>query len=148
MLVAEMALYYKRKGMTLIDAFKQLCRRFGYFKEDLMNFSYEGADGAEKMRSIIGNLRKNPPSFFAGSKVIGITDYHKERLREGEFNSETGLPDSNVLEYRTENGCKVIVRPSGTEPKMKAYLSASGKTEEEASSRLNALKNDIPSLGL
>lgn len=148
MLVAEMALYYKRKGMTLIDAFKQLCRRFGYFKEDLMNFSYEGADGAEKMKNIIGNLRKNPPSFFAGSKVIGITDYHKEGLREGEFNSETGLPDSNVLEYRTENGCKVIVRPSGTEPKMKAYLSASGKTEEEASSRLNALKNDIPSLGL
>ena len=148
LLTAEMALYYKRKGMTLIDAFEALSKEYGYFKEDLMNFSYEGADGAVKMKNIIGELRKTPPVSFAGSKIIGITDYHKEGLREGEYNDLTGLPDSNVLEYRTENGCKVIVRPSGTEPKMKAYLSASGKTGEEAAKRLEAVKKDIPSLGL
>ena len=148
LLTAEMALYYKRKGMTLIDAFEALSKKYGYFKEELMNFSYEGAYGAVKMKKIIEQLRKTPPVSFAGSKIIGITDYHKEGLREGEYNDLTGLPDSNVLEYRTENGCKVIVRPSGTEPKMKAYLSASGRTGEEAAERLEAVKKDIPSLGL
>ncbi len=148
LLTAEMALYYKKKGMTLTEAFESLCKKYGYYKEDLLNFSYEGADGAAKMKDIIENLRKNPPVSFAGSKVVGITDYHKEGLSEGEYNSLTGLPDSNVLEYRTENGCKVIVRPSGTEPKMKAYLSVSGKTDKEAEERLDAVKRDIPALGL
>ncbi len=142
LLICEMALYYKRKGMTLHDAFDALCKQHGYYKEDLMNFAFEGAEGATKMQSIIEGLRANPPKIIAGSKVVEVKDYHKSGLREGEYNSVTGLPDSNVLEFNTENGCKVIVRPSGTEPKMKAYLSSVGKTADEALRVLEAIKAD------
>lgn len=147
-LMCEMALYYKRRGMTLHDAFDVLCRKHGYYSEDLMNFEYPGADGAVKMQSILSALRACPPTEIAGGKVACVVDYHKEGLREGEPNDITGLPDSNVLEYRTDNGCRVIVRPSGTEPKMKAYLSASGEDRAKADEKLKAVKASIPSLGL
>jgi len=148
MLFAEMALYYKRQGKTVHDVFEELCKKHGYFKEDLMNFSFEGAEGVVKMKSIIENIRNNPPKALAGSKVVRSVDYHKEGLKEGEFNPDTGLPDSNVLEFSTENGGKIIIRPSGTEPKMKAYISAKGSSEEEALKYVEALKNDIGVLGL
>ena len=143
MLAAEMALYYKKKGMTLLDVFDGLCKKHGYYKEGLMNFSYEGADGAVKMKEIISSLRACPPKSFAGSTVIKVIDYHKEGLKDGEFNPDTGLPDSDVLEFRTENGNKVIVRPSGTEPKIKAYLSACGKTEAESAEILQQIKKEV-----
>ena len=143
MLAAEMALYYKKKGITLLDVFDELCKKHGYYKEGLMNFSYEGADGAVKMKEIIGSLRTCPPKSFAGSPVVKVIDYHKEGLKDGEYNSDTGLPDSDVLEFRTENGNKVIVRPSGTEPKIKAYLSACGKTEAESAEILEKIKKDV-----
>ena len=92
-------------------------------------------------------MRSNPPKELASSKVVKIIDYHKEGLKEGEYNSNTGLPDSNVLEFSTENGGKIIVRPSGTEPKMKAYISAKGKTADEALAAVEALKADIGALG-
>ena len=142
LLVCEMALYYKRKGMTLIEAFDALCKKHGYYKEALLNYSFEGAEGAVKMQSIIEGLRNDPIKSIAGSKVISVKDYHKAGLREGEYNDLTGLPDSNVLEFNTESGCKVIVRPSGTEPKMKAYLSAVGKTAEEAEAIIELIKKD------
>lgn len=148
MLFAEMALYYKRQGKTVHDVFEELCKKHGYFKEDLMNFAFEGAEGVVKMKSIIENIRNNPPKALAGSEVVKIVDYHKDGLKEGEFNSNTGLPDSNVLEFNTANGGKIIVRPSGTEPKMKAYISAKGNTEEEALKFVEALKNDVGALGL
>ena len=143
MLTAEMALYYKKKGKTLLDVFDELCKKFGYYKEGLMNFSYEGADGAKKMQEILASLRACPPKSFAGSPVVKVIDYHKEGLKDGEFNPDTLLPDSNVLEYRTENGNKVIVRPSGTEPKVKAYLSACGRTEAESDKILEEIKRDV-----
>ena len=143
MLVAEMALYYKTKGKTLLDVFDELCKKHGYYKEALLNFSYEGADGAVKMKEIISSLRACPPKAFAGSAVVKVIDYHKEGLKDGEFNPDTGLPDSDVFEYRTENGSKVIVRPSGTEPKIKAYLSACGKTADESAALLELIKKDV-----
>ncbi len=147
-LMCEMALYYKRRGITLHDAFDVLCRKHGYFSEDLMNFEYPGADGAVKMQNILAALRNDPPKEIAGGKVTTIVDYHKEGLRVGEPNDITGLPDSNVLEYRNDNGCRVIVRPSGTEPKMKAYLSASGVDRAAADEKLKAVKASVPALGL
>ena len=142
LLVCEMALYYKRKGITLHDAFDALCKKHGYYKEALLNYSFEGAEGAVKMQSIIEGLRNDPPASIAGSKVVSVKDYHKAGLREGEYNDETGLPDSNVLEYNTANGCKVLIRPSGTEPKMKAYLSSVGSSAEKAIEILELIKND------
>ena len=142
LLVSEMALYYKRKGVTLVSAFEALCKELGYYKEDLLNFSFEGAEGAIRMNEIIEELRNNPPMSIAGDKVVDVKDYHKAGLREGEFNDVTGLPDSNVLEFNTESGYKVIIRPSGTEPKMKAYLSAVGKSADEALNVLDKIRND------
>ncbi len=142
LLICEMALYYKRKGMTLLDAFDNLCKQHGYFKEGLLNFAFEGAEGAVRMTEIIENLRANAPKEISGSKVIKVIDYHKAGLREGEYNDVTGLPDSNVLEYRMENGSKVIIRPSGTEPKMKAYLSAVGASVKEADAMLAEMGKD------
>ena len=142
LLISEMALYYKRMGLTLIEVFDSLCNEHGYYKEDLLNFSFEGAEGAVRMKEIIEELRNNPPAQIASSKVVSVKDYHKTGLREGEYNDETGLPDSNVLEYNTESGCKVIIRPSGTEPKMKAYLSAVGTSAAEAEKILDIIRND------
>ncbi len=147
-LVCEMALYYKRRGMTLHDAYDVICKKHGYYSEGLMNFEYAGADGAVKMQAILDALRKTPPNEIAGGRVVTVVDYHKEGMRDGEPNADTGLPDSNVLEYRTDDGCRVIVRPSGTEPKMKAYLSASGKNRAEADAKLAKLREAIPGLGL
>lgn len=142
LLVCEMALYYKRKGITLVEAFDILCKKHGYYKEALINYSFEGAEGAIKMKSIIEGLRECPPKSLADSKVVSVKDYHKAGLREGEYNEITGLPDSNVLEFSTEAGAKVIVRPSGTEPKMKAYLSVVGSSAAEAEKALEVVKND------
>ena len=142
LLVCEMSLYYKRKGITLVEAFDILCKKHGYYKEALINYSFEGAEGAIKMKSIIEGLRECPPKSLADSKVVVVKDYHKAGLREGEYNEITGLPDSNVLEFSTEAGAKVIVRPSGTEPKMKAYLSVVGSSAAEAEKALEVLKND------
>ena len=142
LLMSEMALYYKRTGKTLIDVLSELSKEHGYYKEDLMNFAFEGAEGAVKMQKIIEGLRNCPPAEIAGSKVVCVKDYHKSGLREGEYNDTTGLPDSNVLEFITENGCKVIIRPSGTEPKMKAYLFAVGKDLRQSEERLADIKND------
>ncbi|MBR2460488.1 MAG: phospho-sugar mutase, partial [Clostridia bacterium] len=125
-----------------------LCRKHGYYSEGLLKFEYPGADGAGKMQNILADLRKTPPAVIAGGRVVTVVDYHKEGLRDGEPNDLTGLPDSNVLEYRTDNGCRVIVRPSGTEPKMKAYLSACGVDRAEADAKLSLVKADIPGLGL
>ena len=140
--MCEMALYYKSKGLTLLDVLDGLRKKYGYYKEGLLNFAFEGAEGAIKMKSIIEELRNNPPKTLSGSKVVSVKDYHKAGLREVEYNDNTGLPDSNVLEFVAENGAKVIVRPSGTEPKMKAYLSVVGKTEKEAEELLALLKKD------
>lgn len=142
LLMCEMALYYKRRGLTLIDVLDALREKYGYYKEGLLNFTFAGAEGAVKMKEIIENLRNDPPKTLASSKVISVKDYHKAGLREGEYNDQTGLPDSNVLEFLAENGSKLIIRPSGTEPKMKAYLSVVGKTEAEAMEALEILKKD------
>ena len=142
MLTAEMALYYKRQGLTLAEVFDRLCEKYGYYKEGLINYAFEGAEGVEKMKAIIDGLRNDPPQLLAGEKVVKVKDYHKDGLREGEYNSNTGLPDSNVLEFVTANKCKVIVRPSGTEPKMKAYISTVGKSAKEAQSLLEKLRKD------
>ena len=143
MLVAEMALYYKKQGKTLLEVFDELCKKYGYHVEGLLSFSYEGADGAKKMQEIIGKLRIDPPKSFANSAVVKIIDYHKTGLKDGEYNSDTKLPDSDVLEYRTKDGYKVIVRPSGTEPKIKAYLFARGRSEKESEKILDEIKKDV-----
>lgn len=145
MLICEMASYYKRKGMTLVDAMTALYEKYGYYKNDLCNFGFEGEDGMKTMNNIMDTLRKNPPAEIAGAKVIGRSDY-LESVSYGDREGVINLPKSNVLEYRMETGSKLIVRPSGTEPKIKIYLSGKGATRAESEEIIEKMKAEVPAL--
>ena len=122
MLACEMTAWYKKQGMTLAEAIDALYEKFGFYRNDLASFAYEGAAGMQKMADIMDNLRANPPKTLDGKAVIKVVDYNL---------GVNGLPKSNVLEYQTE-GAKILVRPSGTEPKVKIYLSAREDTMQKA----------------
>lgn len=145
MLICEMASYYKRKGMTLVDAMTALYEKYGYYKNDLCNFGFEGEDGMKTMNNIMDTLRKNPPVEIAGAKVIGRSDY-LESASYGDKEGKIDLPKSNVLEYRLETGSKLMIRPSGTEPKIKIYLSGKGTTRAESEEIIEKMKAEVPSL--
>ena len=123
MLACEAAAWYAGQGMTLLDAIEALYKEYGYYQNGLCSFTFEGASGMETMKNLMEGLRATPPTEIAGFKVVKAVDYKAEG---------TGLPKANVLEYRLEGGAKFMVRPSGTEPKIKTYLSAVGKTEADA----------------
>ncbi len=140
MLVCEMASYYKEKGMTLVDAINELYNKYGFYKNDLMNFTFEGEAGMKQMNAILDSLRTTPPTEIAGYAVVGTSDYKLSVRTDGDVKTELTLPKSNVLEYRLENGSKLIVRPSGTEPKIKIYLSGKGKTAAESAEIIEKMK--------
>ena len=146
MLICEMALYYKRQGKTLVDAMGDLYQKHGHYINDLLNFAFEGQDGMNKMSGMMDALRRAAPEQIAGYRVIGHSDYETRIRFDGEEQSPIDLPKSNVLEYRLENGCKLMVRPSGTEPKIKIYLSARGANREEALAIIDKLKEASPKL--
>ena len=131
MLCCEMTAWYRAQGKSLAEVLDALYAAYGWCHNRLGSFTYEGADGMEKMGRIMDTLRENPPKVLLGNPVTAITDYGS---------GVRGLPKSNVLEFRTETA-KVIVRPSGTEPKIKVYLScraASMPAAEDASGQLLA----------
>ncbi len=132
MLICEMTSYYKRNGMTLVDAINDLYEKYGYYKNSTITRAFEGESGMIKMAEIMENLRNNAPKEIAGYKVVGTSDYKLSVRTDGDEKSEIKLPKSNVLEYRLENGSKFIVRPSGTEPKIKVYMSGKGATKAES----------------
>ncbi len=146
MLICQMAYAYRKKGMTLVDAMDALYRRYGYYENALMNFGFEGEDGMIRMGSIMDGLRKNPPAEIAGRPVVGRSDYQTSVRYDGERTSALNLPKSNVLEFRLGGGAKVIVRPSGTEPKIKVYLSARENGRQAALAALKNLKKAAPAL--
>ena len=145
MLICEMAVDYKRQGMTLVDAINALYHKHGYFLNALMNFAFEGEDGMIKMKSIMDTLRQSSAS-IAGFQVIGWSDYTNSIRYDGDTSSEINLPKSNVLEYRLHNGSKIIVRPSGTEPKIKIYLSGKGASKADSEAIIAQLQKSAPSV--
>ena len=130
LLICEAAAWYAKKGMTLGDAIDALYAEFGCFCNAQKSFTFAGETGMEKMTSLMSGLRTHPLQSVAGLPVEGFTDYEQDG---------TGLPKANVLEYRLPGGAKLIIRPSGTEPKIKAYLSAVKPTVEEATRQLDSL---------
>ena len=124
MLICEMARWYKRRGKTLYEAMQELYAEFGVYQNELHSTAYEGADGMARMNAIMAHLRRNSPAELAGWKMQQAVDYQNS--------AATGLPGANVLEYRLENGASLMIRPSGTEPKIKVYLSAVGESVEKA----------------
>ena len=131
MLICEMAAYYRSKGSSLKDRLDAIYAEYGRYLNAQESYEFPGLSGMDKMKSIMENLRKNPPKEFAGIAVAEMRDY--------ENSEETGLPVANVLMYKLENGSMVIVRPSGTEPKIKTYFTTKGKDLEDAAAQKDAL---------
>lgn len=142
MLITEMAAYYKKRGMTLYDALVELFEKYGYYKEYTVNATYKGLDGTAKMQAMMENIRNNPPKAIAGREVLEIRDYQYETVLDVKsgVKSPTGLPVSNVLYFRTEGDNVVVIRPSGTEPKIKLYLLVNGACEKCANKTLEEFK--------
>ena len=145
MLICEMASYYKRQGKTLVDVMNELYETYGYYQNATLNFGFEGEDGMKTMQKIMDTLRQEPPTEIAGARVVGRSDYQLSQSY-GDKEGAIDLPKSNVLEYRLENGCKLIVRPSGTEPKIKIYLSGKGATMDETLAEIEKMKAAAPAL--
>lgn len=143
MLICEMTAYYKSVGKTLIDVLNGLYDKFGYFLCTQKSFTFEGQSGLAHIASLMEALHSNPPSEVDGIKVIGIKDYEisvSKNLETGETEKIT-LPKSNVIGFTLSDGCSFIVRPSGTEPKIKFYLNAVGADIEKAKEKLVQLEN-------
>ncbi len=131
-LVCEMAASLKAQGLTMLDRLAQLREEFGFYAQRLLTFQYEGERGAARMAEIMASLRQPPADFNeAALQTAARTDY---------LHDDTGLPRSDVLAFTLRDGRKIIVRPSGTEPKLKAYLFASGADQPAAEARLDELE--------
>ena len=137
MALCEAAAYYKTQGKTLWDAMIEMYEQYGYYKDDIKSVTLKGIEGLQKIQEIMDTLRQNPPSEFAGYKVVSVRDYKKNTITElatGEVRP-TGLPNSNVLYYDLTDDAWVCVRPSGTEPKVKFYYGVKGTSLEDADQR-------------
>lgn len=148
MLIAEMAAYYKNQGKSLSQVIDDLYNEYGYYYNKTLNFYFEGAEGMQKMSQLMAGLRENAPTQLAGYAVQGICDYEASTdtdLVTGET-AEINLPKSNVLSYSLEGGNAAIVRPSGTEPKIKLYLTSVGKTQEDALNIMDKIEADAKAL--
>lgn len=145
MLICEMCCYYLNKGMTLFDVLNSLYKKYGYYYNRQKSITCEGMDGMEKMANALKKLRNNPPKAAAGSPVVKVSDYLTSVTTDilNGKKEKILLPKSDVLCYEFENKAEVIVRPSGTEPKIKIYISAIGSSLEEGSALADRLVKDF-----
>ena len=131
MLICEMAAYYRSIGSSIKERLEEIYAKYGRYLNKVDSFEFPGLSGMDKMAGIMASLRAKPPVEIGGYKVVKVTDY--------ENTAETGLPAANVLVYALEGGATVIVRPSGTEPKIKTYFTTLGKDLAEAEAQKNKL---------
>ena len=135
MLICEMAAYYRSIGSSIKQRLEEIYAQYGRYLNKIDTVEFPGLSGMDKMANIMSGLRTNPPAELGGLKVAAVTDYAKPE--------ETGLPKANVLSYVLEDGAKVMIRPSGTEPKIKAYYTTLGKDLAAAQAEKDALSEAI-----
>lgn len=142
LMVADAVAYYRGQGMTLLDALEGIWERYGYFLEGLHNVTLPGQEGQEQIRTKMDRLRQAPPSQFAGMPVAFVDDYATGIGKDVAAGAEYALDlaKANVLHYRFADGGFVMVRPSGTEPKLKLYFSVVGQNQADSEERLQALR--------
>ncbi len=133
LLICQMAQYYKLQGKNLVQAMHDLYEKYGYYHNRTISLAYPGAEGADKMAGIMASLREEAPKQIAGSAVEAVVDY---------ATGVNGLPSANVIEFDLEGGNKAIVRPSGTEPKIKLYIFAKGADAAEADALMDKIEAD------
>ena len=147
MLICEMAAYFKKQGKTLAQVIDAIYEEYGYYKNTTLSFEFGGAEGMKKMAGIMSDIRENAPEEIAGYKVVKTADYKlsvEKDIATGE-EKEIFLPKSNVLQYNLEGDNMAIVRPSGTEPKIKLYLTAVGKDKADAQAVTDRIAEDLKS---
>ncbi len=144
MLICEMAAYYRTKGISLIEARKKMYDEYGVYFNKLGNFTCEGASGMERMKEIMAGLRANAPKTIGGLNVLAVTDYTAsvKTMADGSTSAVT-LPKSDVITYNLEDDASVIIRPSGTEPKIKVYYTTKGADKSEAVALQEKLSADF-----
>ena len=135
MLICEMAAYYRSIGSSIKQRLEEIYAQYGRYLNKVDSFEFPGLSGMDKMAGIMDSRRKDPPAEFAGKKVVKAVDYTKPE--------ETGLPKANVLIYTLEDGASVVVRPSGTEPKIKTYFTTLGKDLAEAQAEKDQLAEAV-----
>ena len=144
MLICEMAAYYRKQGKTLANVIDEIYKEYGYYRNTTLSFEFEGASGMKKMQEIMSNLRENPLKTINGHKVKTIYDYLESEEKDVETGNITpiDLPKSNVLHFCL-GGDAVIVRPSGTEPKIKLYITSIGNSEQESIELADKMAEDV-----
>ena len=130
LLICEMFAWYQSQGKSLADVMEELYIQYGFYKNKLLSFAFEGSAGFAKMQNLMFGMREHQPTVISGLRVKRTVDYQ---------NDDTGLPQSNVLRYFLEDDAEVVVRPSGTEPKLKVYLTAKGTTSEKCEETVEQL---------
>ena len=148
MLIAEMALYYQEKGSSIFEQMDNIYKKYGYYREQVESVTLEGIEGVAKIKGIMDTLRSNPPASVAGKKVLAVRDYQtsvRTELATGKT-EEILLPASNVIYLELEDDNNFIIRPSGTEPKIKLYCLLKGNTAEEAEQLSELVKEDIKNI--
>ena len=149
MMIAEMAAYYYDKGQTLPQALEALYEKYGFFGERTLNLIMPGIDGLEKMKALMASLRENPPAEIGGVKVLRQRDYGTGKITVPALGvvDKTEISGSNVLYFELEDESAFIIRPSGTEPKIKVYLLVQGESHADCEARLNNLNSFAKALG-
>lgn len=146
MLIAEMAAYYKTKGKSLYEALQDIYAKYGYYSEKTVSITMPGKDGMEKMAAMLSELRNHPPVKVAGMDVVLYTDYLSQTIKDagGSVKPLTGLPKADVLKYNlSDDKSYFMIRPSGTEPKIKIYLGTFADNTESAENTIETVLADI-----
>lgn len=146
--LCEAAAYYRARGLTLCDVMRGMYEKYGWYKETLFSVTLAGADGAQKISSLMDEMRKNAPRTVGGCRVAAVRDYLRSVRYDFASASETAvaLPVSNVLYFELEGGGWCCVRPSGTEPKIKFYAGVKADSEKHAEEKLNAVRSGLTAL--
>ncbi len=147
-MIAEMFAYYMSRGKTLIEVLDSLYQKYGYCLNTLHSFEFEGESGMKKMQNIMKSLRENVPNEFTGKKIVEVQDYLFSEITDIVSNNKRGinLPKSNVIKYILEGNSSIVLRPSGTEPKLKLYISISAKSKDEAKILENRILEQVEKL--
>lgn len=145
LLICEMASYYKLKGISLKHFMDGIYEKYGMYLNTVLNFGFEGASGMQKMADMMNDLRVNPPKEIADAPVVKMSDYKLSYTKDTVTGEETEikLPKSNVLSFIMPDNSKVIVRPSGTEPKIKVYITACGNSREESTEKSEKIADSM-----
>lgn len=147
-MIAEMFAYYMSRGKSLIEVLDSLYQKYGYCLNTLHSFEFEGESGMKKMQNIMKSLRENVPNEFTGKKIVEVQDYLLSEITDIVSNNKRGinLPKSNVIKYILEGNSSIVLRPSGTEPKLKLYISISAKSKDEAKILENIILEQVEKL--